>query len=232
MTAPESSEEPPVARALLAEAMGSCALVFGGCGAIVVNAQSGALGHVGVALSFGLVIAVMICAVGHISGAHFNPAVTLAFGTLGKFPWKRVPAYWGAQLLGAGVAALAVSLLFGTDGNLGDTLPTVPVARAFAIEIVLTALLMFVITAVATDAGASGNIAGLAIGGTVSLCALFAGPTTGASMNPARSIGPAVVSGQLEHLWSYLVAPAMGAGLGAWLYQCCRLDESQRSVSS
>ena len=230
MTAPEHSDEPPMARAVLAEAVGTFALVFGGCGAIVVDAQSGALGHVGVALSFGLVIAVMVCAVGHLSGAHFNPAVTLAFASLGKFPWKRVPAYWGAQILAAAVAAFLISILIGSEASLGATLPSVSVGRAVGLEVGLTALLMFVITAVATDSGAAGNVAGFAIGGTVALCALFAGPLTGASMNPARSIGPALVSGELDALWLYVVAPMLGACLGAWMYRFCRVDAAQPSV--
>lgn len=211
-------------RALAAELIGTFALVFAGCGAIMVDAKTHALGHVGVAIVFGLAIMVMIYAVGHVSGAHFNPAVTFAFALTRHFPWSRVVAYWGAQLAGA---ALAAALLRGSLGNvadLGSTLPTGSDGRAFLWELVLSFFLMFVIMGVATDTRAVGEAAAIAIGGTVGLDALFGGPITGASMNPARSLGPALVSGELRSIWVYLVAPLVGTALAAVAYVYVRGD--------
>jgi MIP family channel proteins len=202
--------------------MGTFALVTGGCGAIVVNHATGALGHVGVAASFGLVIMVMIAAVGHLSGAHFNPAVTVAFALTRHFPWRDVPAYIVGQLAGAAGGALVLRLWFGMEGALGVTLPTGGALRGLGIEVLLTAVLMFVITAVATDTRAVGQLAAIAIGGTVALDALWGGPITGASMNPARSFGPALVAGVWGDQWIYWVGPLVGAALGAGLYQGLR----------
>lgn len=211
-------------QALAAELIGTFALVFAGCGAIMVDAKTHALGHVGVAIVFGLAIMVMIYAVGHVSGAHFNPAVTFAFALTRHFPWTRVVAYWGAQLAGA---ALAAALLRGSLGNvadLGSTLPTGSDGRAFLWELVLSFFLMFVIMGVATDTRAVGEAAAIAIGGTVGLDALFGGPITGASMNPARSLGPALVSGELRSIWVYLAAPLVGTALAALAYVYVRGD--------
>ncbi len=216
------TDTPALARALVAEAVGTFALVFAGCGAIVVDAKTGALGHLGVALSFGLVIMVMIYAVGHISGAHFNPAVTLAFSLTRHFPRARAAAYWAAQLLGALVAAALLRGSLGEHAHDGATLPAGSQGQAFLWELVLSFFLMFVIMAVATDSRAVGEAAAIAIGGTVGLDALFGGPITGASMNPARSFGPAVVSGDLHALWLYIVAPALGAALAGFTYQFLR----------
>jgi aquaporin NIP len=217
----------PLARMLAAECVGTFALVFAGCGAIIVDAKTGALGHVGVAISFGLVIMVMIYAVGHISGAHFNPAVTFAFALSRHFPWPRALGYWSAQLLGALVAA---ALLRGSLGNIADvgaTLPSGSQGQSFLWELVMTFFLMFVIMAVATDTRAVGEAAAIAIGGTVGLDAMFGGPISGASMNPARSIGPALVSGNLHALWLYILAPLAGASLGALTYQFIRGESSR-----
>ena len=213
-------------RRALADSVGTFALVFAGCGAIVVETQTGALGHVGVAAVFGLVVGVMIFATGHLCGAHFNPAVTLAFAIIGEFRWRDVPAYIGGQVLAALIAAFAIAQLIGTEADLGATLPSVAVAPAILLEVITTFFLMFVITSVATDARASGKLAAVAIGGTVALCALFAGPLTGASMNPARSLGPALVSGQLGQLWIYLLAPLVGAALGALTYRFLRSGQA------
>lgn len=212
-------------RALTAEAIGTFALVFAGAGAIVVDARTQALGQVGIAITFGLVITVMIYAVGHISGAHFNPAVSFAFALTRHFPWGRVVSYWGAQLAGALAGAAVLRGSLGDDGSLGATLPSGSQAQAFLWEIVLTFFLMFVITAVATDTRAVGEGAALAIGATIGLCAMFAGPITGASMNPARSLGPALVGGELHALWLYLAAPPIGAALGALAYQFVRGEQ-------
>jgi MIP family channel proteins len=209
----------------VAECVGTFALVTGGCGAIVVNHATGALGHVGVAASFGLVIMVMIAAVGHLSGAHFNPAVTVAFALTRHFPWRDVPAYVVGQLVGAVGGALVLRAWFGMDVALGVTLPTGSSLRGLGIEILLTAVLMFVITSVATDTRAVGQLAAIAIGGTVALDALWGGPITGASMNPARSFGPALVAGVWGDQWIYWVGPLVGAALGAGLYQALRLRD-------
>jgi MIP family channel proteins len=216
-----------IGRALAAEALGTFALVFAGCGAIMVDAKTGALGHLGVALSFGLVIMVMIYALGHISGAHFNPAVTLTFALTRHFPWARTAAYWGAQLSGAIVAAALLRGSLGDYAHVGATLPSGSQGQAFLWELVLTFFLMLVIMAVATDSRAVGEAAAIAIGGTVGLDALFGGPITGASMNPARSIGPALVSGDLHALWLYIVAPCIGAALAGLTYQFLRGERTR-----
>lgn len=211
---------------LAAEAVGTFALVFAGTGAIVIDAESGGgVGHVGIGLTFGLVIAVMIYAVGHVSGAHLNPAVTLAFAVGRHFPWALVPRYWAAQLLGGVAASLLLRALFGETARLGATLPVGSAGRSFVLEAVLTFLLMFVVTAVATDVRAVGQAAALAIGGTIGLEALFAGPISGASMNPARSLAPALVLGTWQHQWLYVAGPMLGAVAGVVVYRFVRDDE-------
>jgi MIP family channel proteins len=188
----------------------------------MVDAKTGALGHVGVAITFGLVIMVMIYGVGHISGAHFNPAVSFAFAITRHFPWPQVVLYWIAQLSGALLASALLRASLGGLAHVGATLPAGSDAQSFVWEIVLTAFLMFVIMAVATDTRAVGEAAAIAIGGTVGLDAMFGGPVSGASMNPARSAGPAIVSGDLHALWIYLLAPIVGATVGAVAYQFVR----------
>jgi MIP family channel proteins len=218
------NERPNLIRRAGAEGIGVFALVFAGCGAIVTEAEHpGALGAVGIALVFGLVIMAMVYATGHLSGAHLNPAVTLAFVLTRHLPRTEAAAYLLAQAAGALAAAGVLAAIWpGAPAHLGATLPTVGVGSAFVYEVVLTAFLMFVIMAVATDTRAVGAAAAIAIGGTVGLDALFGGPITGASMNPARSLGPALVSGELHDLWLYLVAPPVGAALGALAYQLVR----------
>ena len=214
-----------LARALVAEVIGTFALVFAGAGAVMVDAKTHALGHVGVAIS-GLVIMVMIYAVGHISGAHFNAAVTFAFALNRHFPWPRALAYWGAQLLGALTAA---ALLRGSLGNLahvGATLPSGSQGQSFLWELVMSFFLMFVIMAVATDTRAVGEAAAIAIGGTIGLDAMLGGPISGASMNPMRSLGPALVSGDLHALWLYILAPVLGTSVGALAYQFVRGEQA------
>ena len=218
---------PPIARLLVAEALGTFALVFAGAGAIMVDAKTHALGHVGVAITFGLVIMAMIYAVGHVSGAHFNAAVTFAFALTRHFPWTRAAGYWGAQFVGAVTAAAVLRASLGNIAHVGATLPSGSQAQSFLWELILTAILMFVIMAVATDTRAVGEAAAIAIGGTIGLDAMFGGPISGASMNPMRSLGPALVSGDLYALWLYIVAPLLGASVGALLYQFVRGETPQ-----
>jgi MIP family channel proteins len=217
----------PLAPAVAAEAIGTFALVFAGAGAIMVNDKTGALGHVGIALTFGLVIMAMIYAVGHISGAHFNPAVSFAFALTRHFPWERAVAYWIAQAGGATAAALILRASLGDLADVGATLPSGSDGQAFLWETILTFFLMFVIMAVATDTRAVGEAAAIAIGGTVALDALFGGPITGASMNPARSLGPALAATEVSELWIYIAAPLLGASLGALAYQLVRGEETR-----
>jgi MIP family channel proteins len=217
-------ERPRLLRRSVAEGFAAFALVFAGCGAVVTDAtRHGALGSVGVSLVFGLVIMAMIYATGHLSGAHINPAVTLAFTLTRHFPVRDAVAYIGAQLAGATLGALLL-LAAWTDkpAHLGATLPSVGSGTALLYEVVLSAFLMFVIIAVATDTRAVGAAAALAIGGTVGLDALFGGPITGASMNPARSFGPALASGTWHDFWIYVVGPVIGAALGGFAYQFIR----------
>ena len=209
-------------RAVVAELIGTFALVFAGAGAIMVDAKTHALGHVGVAIAFGLVIMVMIYAVGHVSGAHFNPAVSFAFGLTRHFPRPRVAAYWAAQAAGALLAAAVLRASLGDVAHVGATLPSGSQGQAFLWEAILTFFLMFVIMSVATDTRAVGEAAAIAIGGTVGLDAMFGGPVSGASMNPARSLGPALVSGDLHALWLYVAATLVGAAVGALAYQFVR----------
>src|SRR6476661_8395642 len=204
-------ERPGLLRRSVAEGLAAFALVFAGCGAVVTNAtHNGALGAVGVSLVFGLVIMVMIYATGHLSGAHINPAVTVAFTITRHFPLRDAIAYIGAQLTGATAGALLLLAAWSSKpAQLGATVPSVTTGTALVYEIVLTAFLMFVIIAVATDTRAVGAAAAIAIGGTVGLDALFGGPITGASMNPARSFGPALVADEWQQFWIYVAGPLL-----------------------
>jgi aquaporin NIP len=216
------NQSPSLARALTAEAIGTFALVFAGAGAVMVDEKTGALGQVGIALTFGLVIMAMIYAVGHISGAHFNPAVTAAFALTRHFPWPRVAVYWAAQATGAVAAALLLRASLGDIADVGATHPSGSDGQSFLWEVVLTSFLVFVVMAVATDTRAVGEAAAIAIGGTVALDALFGGPVSGASMNPARSLGPALVAARFDTLWIYLLAPFVGAAIAGLAYQFIR----------
>lgn len=197
-----------------AEILGTFALVFFGTGAIVVNQQSaGAVTHVGIAITFGLVVMVMIHSLGAISGAHMNPAVTIGFVLAKRFPLNEALPYIASQLAGALLASYTLKFLFPSNGSLGVTLPSGAWHQSFVLEAILSFFLMFVILNVATGSKEQGLFAGLAIGATVLIEALMAGPICGASMNPARSIAPAVASGEVTYLWVYIVAPIAGAAL-------------------
>jgi len=206
-------------QALVAEFVGTFFLVFAGTGAIVVDALTHTVTHVGVALVFGLVVAALVYALAHISGAHFNPAVTVGFWAAGEFPGRRVPLYIAAQLLGAIAASFIVGLMFGRVADLGATVPNGAASTSFWLELLMTFLLVFVILGSAVHGRAIRSFAGIAIGSTIGLDALFGGPISGASMNPARSLGPALVAGVCHDQWVYLIAPVLGALLAVATYK-------------
>lgn len=213
----------------MAEFIGTFTLVFAGTGAIVVNdVTHGTIGHAGIALTFGLVVMAMIYTHGDSSGAHLDPAVTLAFSVAGRFPWRAASGYLLAQCAGAIAASLMLKALFPGHGTLGATLPAGSETQSFVLEIILTAMLMLTILKVSSGAKEKGITAAIAIGGVVGLEAMFAGPICGASMNPARSLGPALASGRLDHLWIYLLAPVLGAALAVPLN---RITQSNTSSS-
>ena len=202
------------------EFIGTFALVFAGTGAIVINsASSGAITHVGIALTFGLIVLAMVYTFGDVSGAHLNPAVTISFAAARRFSWRDVPGYLMAQIAGAFFASGLLRILFPLDAKLGATLPAGSEMQSFILEAVLTFILMLVILSVSTGAKEKGITAGIAVGAVIALEAMFAGPICGASMNPARSLAPAVVSGNVQHLWIYLVATTLGALLA--VPTCC-----------
>lgn len=212
-------EEPNLGQKLLAEFIGTFFLVFAGSGAIIIDRITGGkTGSVGIGLTFGLVVMVIVYAIGHISGAHINPAVTLGFTVGRHFPLNMLISYWIAQILGAILAAATLRFLFGNVAFLGATIPKGAVFQSFILEIFLTFLLMFVIAALTLDTRARGESAAIAIGGTIALESIFAGGISGASMNPARSFGPALVSGYLAHNWIYWLAPMIGASLAVLVY--------------
>lgn len=208
-------------RNYIAELIGTFALVFCGTGAMVIDQQSGgSVTHVGIAITFGLIVMSMIYSLGNISGAHLNPAVSIAFTIAKRFPLKQLPGYIASQLAGALLASLTLKFLFPANEFLGATMPAGTEMQSFILELILTFFLMLVIVNVANGSKEQGMFAGLAIGAVVALEAMFAGPVCGASMNPARSIAPAIASGHLEHLWIYIVAPVAGAALAipTWKY--------------
>jgi len=231
----QKTENNHTRKKLAAEFVGTFLLVFAGTGAIIINDLSGGtVTHIGVAITFGLIVLTMIYTVGDISGAHLNPAVTFGFYLACQFERRNVLPYMSSQLLGAMVASLVLKLMFAQHHTLGATQPSGSVVQSFVLEIVLSWLLMFVILSISTGAKEKGVTAGIAVGSTVALAALFAGPISGASMNPARSLAPALLSVHLGNLWIYLTAPFIGATLavpvcrGVQAEGCCTAIRSAK----
>ncbi|CAN1283445.1 Aquaporin NIP1-2 [Linum perenne] len=219
---------------LVAELLGTYFLIFAGCTSVASNLNYDKVVTLpGISIVWGLAVMVLVYSLGHISGAHFNPAVTLAFATCKRFPWKQVPAYIACQVAGSTLAAGTIRLIFpGHQDHFTGTLPAGPDMQSFVVEFIITFYLMFVISGVATDNRAIGELAGLAVGSTVLLNVMFAGPISGASMNPARSLGPAIVSNQYKGIWIYMVAPTLGAQGGAWVYNFIRYtDKPLREIT-
>lgn len=213
-----------LAKKVIAEFIGTFVLIFAGTATAIVNQKTGgSVTLLGLAASGGLAIMIVILSTGHISGAHVNPSLTLAFAALRQFPWIQVPAYIGAQILGSICAAFTLKLIFHPFMSGGVTIPSGSYPQAFALEFIITFNLMFVVTAVATDTRAVGELAGIAVGATVMLNVLIAGSTSGASMNPVRTLGPAIAAGNYKGIWIYLLAPIVGALCGAAGYTIVRL---------
>nr|AFK43636.1 unknown [Medicago truncatula] len=214
----------PFLQKLIAEMVGTYFLIFAGCASIVVNKDNDNVVTLpGIAIVWGLTLSVLIYSLGHISGAHFNPAVTIAFATTRRFPLLQVPAYISAQLLGATLASGTLKLIFsGAHDHFSGTLPSGSNLQAFVLEFITTFYLMFTISGVATDTRAIGELAGIAIGSTLLLNVMIAGPVTGASMNPVRTLGPAFVHNEYRGIWIYLLSPILGAIAGAWVYNTVR----------
>ncbi|GAB2287564.1 Aquaporin NIP1-1, variant 2 [Dionaea muscipula] len=224
----------PFLQKMIAEVVGTYFVVFAGCGAVAVNLDKDKVVTLpGISIVWGLVVMVMVYSVGHISGAHFNPAVTFAFATCRRFPWKQVLPYLICQVLGSTLASGTLRLIFnGNQAHFLGTSPSGSDVQSFVVEFIITFFLMFVISGVATDNRAIGELAGLAVGATVLLNVMFAGPISGASMNPARSIGPAIISRHYKGIWIYIVGPMSGAMFGAWIYNLIRFtDKPLREIT-
>jgi len=220
-------------RKVVAEIIGTFFMIFAGCGSVVIDKKTnGSITHLGVSLAWGMVVMIVIYTLGHISGAHLNPSVTLAYAVVRRFPWNQVPAYMGAQVFGSIAAGFVLRLMFGEVAHIAATVPTGSAMQSFVLEILITFFLMFVVSAVATDTKAIGELAGLAVGTTVAMNVIFAGPISGASMNPARTIGSAVAGNKYTNIWVYMVAPPVGAVMGAMAYNMIRLtDKPVREIS-
>lgn len=215
---------------IVAEFIGTFVLVFAGTGAIIDDSLTGKLGQIGIAMTFGLVVAVMVYSLGHISKAHLNPAVTIGFASVGKFKKNEVLPYITAQIGGAIFASAVLYLMFGDVRNLGATLPSGSWAQSFILEVIMTFFLMLVIISVASDARVKPEVTGIAIGGVVAMDALFGGPISGASMNPARSLGPAIIAGTYNYLWIYLMAPIIGSIIAVSIYEFIRISETDEET--
>lgn len=224
----------PFMQKLIAEIFGTYFLIFAGCGSVVINnIRENMITFPGISIVWGLAVMVVVYSTGHISGAHLNPAVTIAFATCRRFPLKHVPPYIAAQVLGSTLASGTLRLIFnGHQDHFAGTLPNGSNIQSLVLEFVITFYLMFVISGVATDNRAIGELAGLAVGATVLLNVMFAGPISGASMNPARSLGPAIVSSNYRSIWVYLLGPTAGAIAGAWVYNIIRFtDKPLREIT-
>lgn len=222
-----------MSRRIAAEAIGTFFLVFIGPGSVMVNAYTGgSVGQVGISLAFAFVVVAMVYAIGHLSGAHINPAVTIAFWSVRRFPGRGVPPYILAQCAGATAASIVLRAALGPVGSMGATLPKIPMGAAFGVEWLLSFALMFVIMAVATDDRVADGFAAIAVGLTVGFCALMAGPLTGASMNPARSLGSALVGGLWRAHWLYWVSPITAMMVAARTYDLLRIAQPPRHGSS
>ncbi|WOL09152.1 hypothetical protein Cni_G17905 [Canna indica] len=217
----------PLFQKIIAEILGTYFLIFAGCGSVVVNLDTkGTVTFPGICITWGLAVMVLVYSLGHVSGAHFNPAVTFAFATCGRFPWRQVPAYMVAQVLGSTLASETLRLMFGGGHKFfPGTIPAGSNIQSLVLEFIISFLLMLVISGVATDSRAIGDLAGIAVGATVLLNVLFAGPITGASMNPARSLGPAIVAQRWQGIWVYIVGPFTGMVAGAWTYNLLRFPD-------
>ena len=225
-------------RKLCAETFGTYVLVFAGTGAIIVNDVSGGVvSHVGIAFTFGLIVLAMIYAIGDVSGCHLNPAVTLGFYVAGRFEGRHVLPYLISQCLGAILASITLRLMFPTQLTLGATIPAGNAIQSFFLEFILTLILMFVILSVSTGSKEKGALAGVAVGSVIALEALFGGPISGASMNPARSLAPAIVSMKLDSLWIYLTAPFLSACCSVFVCRCvqdshCCCPRNEKEICS
>ncbi|XP_015578970.2 probable aquaporin NIP-type isoform X1 [Ricinus communis] len=218
---------------LIAETIGTYLVIFCGCGSVAVNKIYGSVTFPGICVVWGLIVMVMVYSVGHISGAHFNPAVTITFAIFRQFPYKQVPIYIVAQVVGSLLASGTLYYIFSvTDEAFFGTVPVGPPMRSFVLEIIISFLLMFVISGVATDNRAIGELAGIAVGMTIMLNVFIAGPVSGASMNPARTLGPAIVMRTYKGIWVYMAGPVIGAILGGFAYNLIRFtDKPLREIT-
>ncbi|OAY60170.1 aquaporin NIP2-1 [Manihot esculenta] len=224
---------PAFLRKVVAEVMATYLLVFVTCGAAAISASDEQrISKLGASIAGGLIVTVMIYAVGHVSGAHMNPAVTAAFAAVRHFPWKQVPFYVAAQLTGAISASFTLKVLLHPIKHVGTTSPAGSDLQALIMEIVVTFSMMFVTSAVATDTKAIGELAGIAVGSAVCITSILAGPVSGGSMNPARTLGPAIASAHYKGIWVYLIGPVVGTLLGAWSYNLIRVtDKPVQAIS-
>ncbi|GAA0158005.1 hypothetical protein LIER_15140 [Lithospermum erythrorhizon] len=226
---------PGLLRKVVSETIATYLLVFATCGAASISASSDEqrISKLGQSIVGGLIVTVMIYAVGHISGAHMNPAVTIAFATFRHFPWKQVPFYAAAQFTGATCSAFTLRALLQPIKHIGTTTPSGTHIQSLIMEIVVTFIMMFVTCAVATDSKAIGELAGLAVGSSVCITSILAGPVSGGSMNPARTLGPAIASDYYKGLWIYFVGPVIGTQLGSWSYHIIRVtDKPVQAISA
>ncbi|CAL5191209.1 unnamed protein product [Lathyrus oleraceus] len=231
ITQKQSMYPPGFPRKVFAEVIGTYLLVFVGSGSAAMNAiDENKVTKLGASLAGGFIVTVMIYAIGHISGAHMNPAVSLAFATITHFPWKQVPFYIAAQLTGAISASYTLRALLEPSKHLGATSPSGSNIQALIIEIVTTFTMVFISTAVATDSKAIGEVAGVAVGSSVCIASIVAGPISGGSMNPARTLGPAIASASYKGIWVYMVGPITGALLGAWSYVVIQETDHKQDI--